>query len=192
LPRHPVFSASYHTKANICQSGPSDQFLDQTYHCQRINSEVIQWSKSSRCTRLPCLRPHRSKPRRLSLLSSAILSLLRPPNSGNLKSPDHHKKTSLLLTRKPQVVFIAFITLACRKKTAMSLATRSFKPPILSHQPSTANTMTTIEILSLRAIKISLLWLKISLKNFTHLGNGLSNIISLIKKFMYYIWTIQY
>jgi hypothetical protein len=64
-------------------------------------------------------------------------------------------------------VFIAFSTSSGRKKVATSPTTRSFKPSILSHQPSTTTETTVIRILALESTRINPFWPGISPKNFT-------------------------
>jgi hypothetical protein len=86
----PTIMCSYHTEANICPSGSTDQILDRANHSRRINFEVIQRSKSFRCTKLP-----------LSPLADDSLSLIRSPNFGHIKTSDHHKKVPHLYASKP-------------------------------------------------------------------------------------------
>jgi hypothetical protein len=128
---------------------------------------MIKRSTTFWCTEVSCSRSHHSFPQTLSLLLSAILSLLRSHNSGHIKLLDHHRKIPLLLTSKPQVVLIAFDRVSGWNKAAKASATRSFKTSILFPQPSTANTTTVIGILSLRSTRSYPCWFGISPKNFT-------------------------
>jgi hypothetical protein len=56
--------------------------------------------------------------------------------------------------------FVDFATLYYRKKAVTSSATQSFKPLILSHQPSTTTTTTITGMLLLRNPRICPVWLK--------------------------------
>jgi hypothetical protein len=100
---------------------------------------MIKRSTTFCCTKVSCSRSHHSFPQTLSLLLSAILSLLKSHNSGHIKLLDHHRKIPLLLTSKPQMVLIAFDRVSGWNKAAKASATRSFKTSILFPQPSTAN-----------------------------------------------------
>jgi hypothetical protein len=101
---------------------------------------MIKWSTTFRCNEVSCSCSYYSFPQTLSLLISVILSLLISHNSGHIKLLDHHRNIPLLLTRKPQVVLIAFNRVSSWNKAAKASATQSFKTSILFPQPSTANT----------------------------------------------------
>lgn len=128
---------------------------------------MIKWSTTFRCNEVSCSCSYYSFPQTLSLLLSVILSLLISHNSGHIKLLDHHRNIPLLLTRKPQVVLIAFNRVSSWNKAAKASATQSFKTSILFPQPSTANTTTVIKILSLRSTRSYPCWFGILPKNFT-------------------------
>jgi len=112
MPGNPVYRAtgtSHHTATRIGSSGPSDQHLDQANLSRRINSSVISGSQPSgvpvyhaNIHALAYLRDFLSSPAGVSL------SLIRSPTSGHLKTPDHHRKVTRLLSSKTQAVFIIF------------------------------------------------------------------------------------
>jgi len=91
----------------------------------------------------------------LSLLSPAILSLIRSPNSGRLKPPNYHRKVTRLLYRKTRPVSVFSLPYLAGKRPRFSSATRSFKSTILPHQPSTAIETTVIRILSIISTRIN-------------------------------------
>jgi hypothetical protein len=122
---------------------------DQAKRSRWITSEWIQRSNIFVSTEVTYTCRHNSVAS--TSLSSATLSPHRSPNSGHLKTPDYHINVPLLLARKPQAVFVAEYRGSGRNKAVKSLANRSFKPSILSHQPLTTSTTTIIRILSSRS-----------------------------------------
>jgi len=103
----------------------------------------------------------------LSPPTGVSLSLIRSPTSGHLKTLAHHRKVTRLLSSKTQAVFIIFTAEYGRKKVVTSSATRSFKPSILSPQPSTTIEITFIKILFNRSTIIYPCWPEITPKNYT-------------------------
>ena len=180
MPCHPVYQTldtPRHTRSNLRPSGSSDQLADQAINLQikpiTAAGSVQPRSNGSKpsATLVYDARIHTvAQSQSLSVLSPSIFSLssdLPFPAVWRIRTTTERERFLPTYKAKPRPVSAFSPPYLAEKRLQFLSATRSFKPTILPHQPSTAVETTFIKILSIRSTRSNHFWPEISLENFT-------------------------